>query len=836
MTKKQFLRIVFLLLCGSLSGAWLDLAVRPSAAGGLFSDQEALTFQVSLDAPSLYRVFDLNGTIAATGKLPISGNITLPNLPRGYYRMEVITPNVIYQGQRTFAVTPPQSSAEQRMNSPFAIDTGISSRPIAAPQSGEWGISRPEMIEIIARSGFANQRDRTGWCEKSPGQYQLESKRLVAAELQASGIATTGMIEGPVAPYLRNRKSSIPHRPMVNGVFSHLAFHQVEDLRLIYNYCRELARQCPQMRYCEYGNEPENRSDTIWELACSTKVAYLGFKAGNPKLSVLSCSFCLASLPYMRSWFQNETASYFDIFNFHCYRFFPEMAAYVGKYKSILKEFNTADRSCFVTEIGSVSEEEFPANSSSKRKPGTIEATPLQELLTAEFNLKAQLKMLELGVNRSYTFYLPSYHEKKGRKDWGQIRPDGSAKPSLAGFAALNHFVGDARYLGLYPLADDVTGYLFAKPDGSQTLVYWKISLLERLNRPLRSKEFRSNDTIERTYTLPVAAQTYLNYNWLGHPYPPAVVHNRQATLHHGVLPSYLIGLRGLKPKHPAVLGQNEQAAESAIVDRTIVGRLIPRHGFEISGMGTFGILKKKSATLTVELYNFSDHPKRGYIHISGVKISTLPQNIELAPMERKQWELTVEPLPHKIQTELILSGSFNEKTITRCVIPLYMECQLDTRNLTPLPRADRPEGWRANSSDTLKKVLPGAENGVDFPFQFPHGQRWIYPEYLLQENESLSDAVGFEFEFRAQTQRPVSRGIVYLVPTNIQETGGEMIHFSLDGSTEWQKCVVIAMLPETTMRTIKLLRIGCNPPCENGTISIRNLKIIRKRTVKAII
>ena len=152
----------------------------------------------------------------------------------------------------------------------------------------------------------------------------------------------------------------------------------------------------------------------------------------------------------------------------------------------------------YLTEAGTNAEGDSAAKSSRR---GQAETTEAQDRLLAEFIVKSPILFLANGVMRSYFFVFPPYHERNGAKDWGMLRRDYSAKPQVAAFSTLLWELDRAEYLGEYDLGAGRRAFLFQQPDGSQTLVAWLESILDREKHDAAVTDASVADT---TFSLPV--------------------------------------------------------------------------------------------------------------------------------------------------------------------------------------------------------------------------------------------------------------------------------------------------------------------------------------------
>ena len=85
-----------------------------------------------------------------------------------------------------------------------------------------------------------------------------------------------------------------------------------------------------------------------------------------------------------------------------------------------------------------------------------------------------------LGPRKDFLFSLHPVNERDRTKAWGLLRWDYSAKPAYVALANLTWQLEGARYVGALNPAEGVRGFLYQMPDGSQTLVFWSESELDK--------------------------------------------------------------------------------------------------------------------------------------------------------------------------------------------------------------------------------------------------------------------------------------------------------------------------------------------------------------------
>ena len=178
---------------------------------------------------------------------------------------------------------------------------------------------------------------------------------------------------------------------------------------------------------------------------------------------------------------KNLPGEYSDICNIHIYGLCERYPILLKEARKWMKQGDMANAEIWITENGTKIEGDALGKPPIPLEEKNIKAhSPEQEMLHAEFVVKAQLKMQFLGVRRTFAFVLPPYNEYGGKKDWGFLRRDYSAKPAYFAFASLIHSLGNGRMLGAWDAGADVEAYLFEQENRTQSLVLWAKSNVDQ--------------------------------------------------------------------------------------------------------------------------------------------------------------------------------------------------------------------------------------------------------------------------------------------------------------------------------------------------------------------
>ena len=424
------------------------------------------------------------------GTWPENGTLKAGKLPPGYYMISLNSGKGKIQGRRSFTVVRDPKGHTPNPESPSALRPALFW--LARVEQNVVRFS-PEgvdlLIEILRRSGVGSIRERLLWKEVQPSkdaEINWKHYKRNADKLKSYGSNILGLThDSPAWAQYKEERGNLP-----------------DNLLDLYRFTKALASDFKgRMSAWEFWNEPDHPAhhETPWDLAAAQKAASLGFRAGDPELALLQGSFCMFPLGnYVSIYMKNGTKDYFDIFNYHAYRALSRYPEIMTEIRDFLCKNGMAEIPVYLTEAGTNAEGDSAAKSSRR---GQAETTEAQDRLLAEFIVKSPILFLANGVMRSYFFVFPPYHERNGAKDWGMLRRDYSAKPQVAAFSTLLWELDRAEYLGEYDLGAGRRAFLFQQPDGSQTLVAWLESILDREKHDAAVTDASVADT---TFSLPV--------------------------------------------------------------------------------------------------------------------------------------------------------------------------------------------------------------------------------------------------------------------------------------------------------------------------------------------
>ena len=830
-------------LAAGQGGGGLQSAVRSCGASRVLFDApghvavEGAPVSASGGEPgAAWRLVDWRGRdTGLAGVFDVRGEATLPPLPAGYYRMEgdAGEPSAPRKDLATLAVVAPSGGAGGA--SFFAADSAasyIAPGAFDCPWNG--GDAIRTIADLAALAGLRHVRERMRWRDAQPSRDAPPdfSRCLAAADLFAErGIALSGCFHD--SPPWAGRLQKLPG-----------------DLAALHRFCAETAAAFDgRMEDWEFWNEPDIdfAPEPVWDYAAALKAAYLGFKSARPDMPILNGALCRPpASAYQRELFANDAALFLDVFNYHTYAALSLLPDILAKLRESLDAAGVGDRPVWITECGT--NNEGPATEPGVR-PAYTAHSPEQELVVAEYCAKANVSLQMEGVARNYFFILGAYSERGGKKDWGMLRRDGTVKPSYVALATQIRELGQATLLGRMNAPAGIRAYLYEQPDGSQTVVFWAESPLDKAP---------SNTTL-------VGAEPDCAREWVLQPPASAGIPLRIADMCGGVsaaepdasgalhltatrYPAYVSGLQGLEAAQPrlAVAGERGAQHRAARAVSPIVFRVDLAPGdFEIGAQKTLAVAKAEAPRLRVQVWNLSGTAATGTVEAAGVRLEGLPgETVEIAPFDKAEFEcaLRVEdveapasrgPSPY---ATLVLRGSFNGLATTRLSMPVLFErTLLGSCERVPLPWSD-PAAWERNdSAANWRASWDESEQAVRFDAEWtdPAVDRWLYPVLPLPPQlRGLPGAVRAVFEVKSaqdKVENDFKTGGSNFMLVREGGKGGPEDFFEYAPPTgSWERRYVELTTSDGGLADVEAIRIGCNPLGMRLTFWVRNVEILR--------
>ena len=807
---------MFFACCVAVMALSLSAGLSFDAPGHVFTDRETPTARGGIPGET-GTLLDWRGRPAGTPVVwRADGTAVLPHLPTGYYHLKS------GGDAATFAVVPVPESRVFDHASFYGVDSAQSwvarKGSFACPWNG--GDTYRTVSDLIRLAGLPHVRERLSWSEVNPRPGSLDFSYYMynADLLQARGLLVSGMFHD--APKWADRIVNLPR-----------------DLAAVHRFCAEVASAFgSRMGDWEFWNEEDIgfAPEPVWDYAAALKAAALGFKSTRPDMPVLPGALCQRpDSPYTIALLENDTAKYWDVFNYHVYEPLSRYQERIATLRAVLARYGAGDRPIWVTECGTNLE---GLSARTGAMAGKMAHSPEQELILAEFYPKAQIALQMAGVARNYHFVFGAYNEVRGAKDWGVMRRDGTVKPIYAAMSAMTHELVSARLVGEIKVGEGLRAYLFRQPDGEQTMVFWAVSRLDTATGGTVSA------TPDGTRPLRIAAPdgTYRLTDLCG-ARSSITAKDGNLSLEATRYPAYVSGLHGLTADIlPQPCGRMKSPVASADEDRTVIIRAeFDTKDFEISNQKTRAVLKGNTGRVRIIIWNRGETAKTGTVAAAGVRLAGLPERpFALAPRGSAPavFDCAIAPGENDpADTALVLTGRFGGKRTSR----LHALLLIEKRYLAGLERQNiawsDPKAWKRNTSAQEYSVQwDEKEQAIRFDVTWtdPLTDRWFYPVYTLNKpEESLKGACMVEFEVKTaqdKVENDFKRQHLMLLYEDSSRDARFLDYPAPVGS--WERRYV-ELGEGADLGTVKAFRLGVNPKGQQMTYWVRNIVLLKKPT-----
>jgi len=479
-------------------------------------------------------------------------------------------------------------------NSPVCVDSATSWFARNDP------VRQERFAQLAALAGVNWIRDRMSWggFQRGPDKFGENTTYDSAAILQArSGLKVLQVFHD--TPGWATDKQ-------LDGERRSRRFPR--DLRVLYRFCKAMAQRY-KGRVLAW--EPWNEANitmfgghTIDEMCTHQKAAYLGYKAGNPDLTVCWNVYAGAGTRlHSEGVLENETWPYFETYNIHSYQ----------RPDDYLKQFSPAreaacGRPIWITECG--------IRLPSKTGRPWSELSEEDELKQAEFIAHSYAGSLFAGVNRHFFFILGNFNERGVQ--FGLLRNDQTPRSGYVALAAVGHFLAGATCLGRWVPENNPSVHVYAfrsRPDGRQrdVLVIWA-------EKPT-------------TWSLPTSLPIDAVYDYLGRPLGKNTPAKMDSAAFFLLLPKCAAGKLPLEPPLRSSAFRGGEAS-------SVVLQLQMHHSSTRLDKQAHIVPTDKETNLNLFAYNFSNTAVSGTITAEHV-----PQGCKLTP---DRWEITLGPMERK--------------------------------------------------------------------------------------------------------------------------------------------------------------------------------------------
>ncbi|MCK4886836.1 MAG: hypothetical protein KAS96_05565, partial [Planctomycetes bacterium] len=413
--------------------------------GNIFLEGDEVTVEIPSAAVSAasWEIIDDNNNVVAAGDMP---DVSASGLGIGWYWVSFLNSSDVEITHSTAAVLA-QLKAPTPQDSPVCLDLATS---WFYNNTLQW----QQYANLATLAGINVIRDRITWATMEPteGNFVADgsTKYDETADIQtAAGLKILQVFHS---------------KPSWSPIYGE---GYPEDLRHLYNFCKEMTKR---FKGKVHAWEPWNEANannfgkmTIDEMSCLQKAAYIGFKAGDPDITVGWNPYGGISVEvHTIGVLKNEAWNYFDTYNSHTY----EPPVSYNDQWTVLREA-ACGKPIWITESNrhmDVANSGYPF----------YDFDYSHEILKANFMAQSYASAVYAGASRHFHFILGAYSSSPQI-----LRRDFTPRAHYVSLAATGRFMAGAKPIGRRYEADITEPnhvYAFhAKPDGveSDLIVAW---------------------------------------------------------------------------------------------------------------------------------------------------------------------------------------------------------------------------------------------------------------------------------------------------------------------------------------------------------------------------
>ncbi|MGC9326620.1 MAG: hypothetical protein ACP5I1_03215, partial [Candidatus Hinthialibacter sp.] len=425
--------------------------------GNIYLTSESVIIHASPPIPDnavRWQLLDDRRTIVQQGELNPdlikASALELGKLNLGWYRLEFLDENGACAQFTTAAVL-------QRLFAPVPQDSPICIDGANAWFAQENPSKQEDLSKLAALAGVNWIRDRLRWRDIQTGPDEWAENTTYDTSAQFENQYGLKVLQ-----VFHDTPEWAVEDPTLRG-------RMPEDLRILYRFCQAMSQRFHGLVQAwepwNEANAPDFGGHTADEMCSMQKAAYLGFKAGDPDVTVGWNAYAGVPTPlHTKVLLANEAWSYFDTYNIHTYDW---PSSYMKLRQPVFEA--ACGRPIWVTESDrgiqyETGEPWFDLSQENERKK-------------AEFIAQSYATSLFAGCNRHFHFILGHYHEARNNIQFGMLRLDLTPRPAYSALAAAARFLAGAQCLGRMNL-DQSNGHVYAfraQPDGVErdVLVAW---------------------------------------------------------------------------------------------------------------------------------------------------------------------------------------------------------------------------------------------------------------------------------------------------------------------------------------------------------------------------
>jgi hypothetical protein len=562
---------------------------------------------IPADAAS-WRLMDDRGVIIKQNKMRMEeindSAIDVGLLGIGWYRLDFLNDVGNRLGWTTAAVLAPWSASVPQ-DSPVCVDGANSWFAQENP------VKQEQLAQLAALAGVNWIRDRLRWrdIQPVPDMFSENTTYDTSANFEKKhGLKVLQVFHGTPEWAAAD--------PAQRGRFP-------EDLRVLYRFCKTMSgRFQGRVQAWEPWNEanaPDFGGHTADEMCSLQKAAYLGFKAGDPGVTVGWNAYAgVPTLLHTKIVLANEAWPYYDTYNIHTYDW---PSSYLNLRKTVIDA--ASGRPIWVTE----SDRGIQYNTDAP----WCDLLPENEHKKAEFIAQSYAASLFAGCQRHFHFILGNYIENPNKIQFGLLRLDMTPRPAYVALAAVARFLSGAKCIGQMKVEAQPSAHVYAFrsfPDNVErdVLVAWAE----------KEADWPERGQTEIAWPLPADCPIQGIFDYFGRSLGEKTPEKLDASPIFVILPT---GAAEQLPLEKPPVGQYREGKTSPLVMQLVMPATNTVRVTETpwSVENERQIETDKEIDLPLFIYNFSDRPAKGV-----VTVEHIPAGWTLTP---NQWELNLEPM-----------------------------------------------------------------------------------------------------------------------------------------------------------------------------------------------
>lgn len=764
-------------------------------------EKQTLTWRVPADAQNFtceVRDYQNNLVSSPRGKME-NGRLALElQLPAGFYEV-TLQPG----GQRFGIVSAvPHAGAPDKF---FAIDAALSWLETRSDV-------RPELIALLKRSGIGLVRERLSWgaVNPEPEKWDWETNRqfdTLRREYSRQGVQLLELFHA--APGWTGSGAANPYPQQLAGTK---------------NSWRSIAKHWQgTWDSLEVWNEPDIA--TGGELPADqylpvVKAISYGFQQDGNKSPVGGGVFGYYNPGFIQNSVRNGLLNQVDFVSFHTYAKAPAMEQIISDYRRALTD-KQVTVPLWLTESGQ------------PWKNGPARPELAEDTASAlDISMKA-VESRACGIARYFAFVYPYYPE--GERNFGMMGREITPLRSMAAYVQTVSELSGTNYVGDLALkgAPIQRARVFAKGENAVVVLYAENATAETSvpwSGPIQSVTGIDGRIVKR---LPKGAIPLSD----GLAYVHTSLRSLKASLQRQTPAARLTALaKSARPVRPAV---------SAIVTQPLLPTSAQptKRGYKVaeSAVGEF--------PFRVRVNNLAGAARQVNLlcTVNGTtRLETRPLNLAAEATGEVQWNVDLARALQQTSAESVTLEVTGAEQGGPAVSPLSVElfCERDLEaNLRLYPGSTKLAvtdlaRWKPNITSTGQmKMNVDAEQNWQLQTNFKSGDRWVYPDFRLPDNLSLTASDGLVLRARALAPSVVRvmvkerSGATYFTPFSVVPADGEWHSVVL----HWQDLAALPSAPpdansQLDLDQIQSISIGMNSRADENTLEISGLYVARRK------